>query len=184
MLRGRSGIRNRLVWLQMTFQIACIDILHIWGRISHMKSDVRKSYQKIAQNRHFHDFWLSILKYVLTLGPYVFGSVERMLWSVSSPNVVVGYLETKPRLPLIWSLVFWPEIWPIFGIQPYFSQHQGQQMLTKIFFSKRSHQKLQKIYLQFFHSTHTFFAIFKSVSESAKSPFTKFNVHIKKWRLY
>ena len=51
-------------------------------------------------------------------------------------------------------------------------------MLTEIFFSKRSHQKLQKTYLQFFHITHTFFAIFESVSESAKSPFTKFNVHI------
>ena len=59
-----------------------------------------------------------------------------------------------------------------------FSQHRGQQMLTKIFFSKRSHQKLQKTYLQFFHITHSFFAIFESVSESAKSPFTKFNVHI------
>ena len=51
-------------------------------------------------------------------------------------------------------------------------------MLTKIFFSKRSHQKLQKTYLQFFHITHSFFAIFESVSESAKSPFTKFNVQV------
>ena len=59
-----------------------------------------------------------------------------------------------------------------------FSQHRGQQMLTKMFFSKRSHQKLQKTYLQFFHSTHTFFAIFESVFESAKSPFSKFNVQV------
>ena len=32
--------------------------------------------------------------------------------------------------------------------------------------------------VQFFHNTHTFFAILKSVSESAKSPFSKFNVHL------
>ena len=101
-LGGRTNVRNGLLWPQMTLQIAGIDILHIWGRISHIYEmsvygeRCKEKLSKIAQNRHFHDFWLSILEYVLTLGPYVFGSVERMLWSVSSPNVLVRYLITTP----------------------------------------------------------------------------------------
>ena len=50
---------------------------------------------KIAKNGIFHDFWLSILKHVLTSGPYVFGSVQRVLWSVSPPNIMVRYLIIK-----------------------------------------------------------------------------------------
>ena len=40
-----------------------------------------------------------------------------------------------------------------------FRQHQCQQMLTKMFSSKRTHQTEQKTFLQFFHSYHTFLAI-------------------------
>ena len=49
----------------------------------------------MAQNHDFHDFWLSIARHVYALGPYVFGSFERMSWSVSSPNMVVRYLILK-----------------------------------------------------------------------------------------
>ena len=51
--------------------------------------------QKIAQYRIFHAFWLSIVKYVFRLKPYVFGSVERMLWSVFSLNIVARYPITR-----------------------------------------------------------------------------------------
>ena len=50
---------------------------------------------KNSQKSHFSRFWLSILKHVLTSGPYVFGSVQRMLWSVSPPNIMVRYLIIK-----------------------------------------------------------------------------------------
>ena len=74
--------------------------------------------------------------------------------------------------------VFWPKIWVIFRLQAYFRQQKGQQVLTKIIFSKSTHLELQKTYLQFFHSANTFFSIFKSVFRSAKSPFSKFNLDV------
>ena len=40
-----------------------------------------------------------------------------------------------------------------------FSQHRGQQILTKPFLSKQACKTEQKTYLHFFHSPHTYFAI-------------------------
>ena len=79
----------------------------IWPTYQKLQSGLKKIFKrrltfswtkyatKNSQKSHFSRFWLSILKHVLTSGPYVFGSVQRMLWSVSPPNIMVRYLIIK-----------------------------------------------------------------------------------------
>ena len=54
-------------------------------------------------------------------------------------------------------------IWPIFGgyfeRKGHFRQHMGQQMLTKLFSPKSTHQDGQKTYISFSHISITFLAI-------------------------
>ena len=55
-------------------------------------------------------------------------------------------------------------------------QQKVNKCWLKLFSSKRSHFKLQKIYLWFFHTTQTFFNIFTFVFDERTRPFRKFNV--------
>ena len=50
----------------------------------------------------------------------------------------------------------------------------------KLLPSKRSNFQLQKTYLSFLHTTHSFFCIFTFVPEVRQMPFRKFNVQIRK----
>ena len=73
-----SAFKHRVARYHMTY------ISKVTVRIKKsLKEDLlfleRSMLPKIAKNRIFHDFLLSILKHVLTSGPYVFGSVQRML---------------------------------------------------------------------------------------------------------
>ena len=106
-LYGREAGRKNVFWIVLSrcsivlceYTISCriqalswidVNVLLKYTTIHY----INKKVPNVGQNGVFHVFWLSILKCVLTLGPYVFGSVERMLWSVFCPNIVVRYLIT------------------------------------------------------------------------------------------
>ena len=72
-------------------------------------------------------------------------------------------------------------IWPIFDRnyehKVIFRQHMGQQVLTKLFSPKSTHQTGQKTYLQFSYISHTFLAILDWTFYLRKPPFRNNLVH-------
>ena len=57
----------------------------------------------------------------------------------------------------------------------------GFMCWPKLFSSERSHLELQKTYLCFFDTTHTFFYIFTFMFRYRTRPFRQFNVQIQYW---
>ena len=152
MLASLYTNRNGLVWLQMTSQIAWIDILHKWDLCTELSafhlSPLRWEW-KMCKNHVFSNFATSILARASNMWSNGFRGVEHMLWSPSEPNILSWYLKTRKPPSLLgiswFCLVFLATLYQKWA----FSQQGGQQFWPKFSFETSSQNWTKNIFMIF-----------------------------------
>ena len=137
---------------------------------------IHKIVRKFGKNRDFVKLHPSPRNWVFNIWKNSLPGVERTLWTSSRSNMNVRRLKS---------------------LLPFYPHHDFEVNFCKTGFlnnkrstlicwlqslpSERFNIKLQKTYLSFFHSAHTFFDILTFVLLCAELPFRKFKVQFSKY---